>query len=213
MFILKCPIHRNYIIKRKLSYITQLFGENKNTLFYGPEGHTGIDFQTKGVWKWIYNNILKALNLQRETDEENGMVPIVASHDGFLSVGYNDDYKEGIFMKVRSEDNKYETLYFHLSKLRRWSGDPNTSFDSLIGKEDFVKTGTVLGWGGNSGRFTTGPHLHFELRIDGQIVNPMPYLQDEDIVYLSLSNESYKKYFYKGEEISKDKADELLNTF
>ncbi|MCY3953015.1 MAG: M23 family metallopeptidase, partial [bacterium] len=38
-----------------------------------------------------------------------------------------------------------------------------------------VSIGQVLGYVGNSG-FSQGPHLHFEVRIDGAPVNPRTYL-------------------------------------
>jgi murein DD-endopeptidase MepM/ murein hydrolase activator NlpD len=53
------------------------------------------------------------------------------------------------------------TLYGHMSGLAIKCGDA-------------VKKGQVIGYVGNTG-FSTGPHLHFEIRIDGIKVNPMKY--------------------------------------
>lgn len=54
------------------------------------------------------------------------------------------------------------TLYGHQSSL-------NVSYD------DHVSAGDVIGYVGASG-LATGPHLHFEVRINGKPVDPAPYL-------------------------------------
>ena len=54
------------------------------------------------------------------------------------------------------------TLYGHLATIRVQSGET-------------VPAGAVIGTAGRSGNATTC-HLHFELRIDGRAVDPIPYL-------------------------------------
>ena len=56
---------------------------------------------------------------------------------------------------------KYSTLYAHMSGFK--SGH-------TVGSR--VKQGEVIGYVGNTG-LATGPHLHYEFRIDGQHVNPV----------------------------------------
>jgi len=41
---------------------------------------------------------------------------------------------------------------------------------------DFVKAGEVIATAGNTGEFTTGPHLHFELWSDGYPINPTNFI-------------------------------------
>lgn len=45
---------------------------------------------------------------------------------------------------------------------------------------DLVKTGEVVAITGNTGELTTGPHLHFELWLDGYPVDPRDYITFED---------------------------------
>ena len=54
------------------------------------------------------------------------------------------------------------TLYGHLAAIRVQSGET-------------VPAGAVIGTVGRSGNATTF-HLHFELRVDGEAVDPVPYL-------------------------------------
>jgi murein DD-endopeptidase MepM/ murein hydrolase activator NlpD len=45
----------------------------------------------------------------------------------------------------------------------------------LVGPGDFVDKGKVIGLSGSTGN-STGPHVHFEVRINGKVVDPMLYL-------------------------------------
>ncbi len=47
--------------------------------------------------------------------------------------------------------------------------------DFLAGPGEQVKRGDEIGTIGSTG-WSTGPHLHFEVRLDGRAVDPMPYL-------------------------------------
>lgn len=65
------------------------------------------------------------------------------------------------------------TLYAHASKL-------------LVSEGDIVEQGDIIMETGSTG-WSTGPHLHFEIRIDGSTVDPLPYILDteseEDVEY------------------------------
>ena len=55
-----------------------------------------------------------------------------------------------------------ETRYAHLS-----------GYNVRAGQQ--VKKGDLIGYVGSTGR-STGPHLHYEVRVDGDAVDPRPYM-------------------------------------
>lgn len=59
---------------------------------------------------------------------------------------------------VLRHSNGLETYYGHLSKI-------------LVKENELVKAGELIGLGGSTGR-STGPHLHFETRYQGQSFDP-----------------------------------------
>ncbi len=90
--------------------------------------------------------------------------PIVSAQNGVVSNVNVGTWDSGYGTNVRVKNGNVETLYAHMSGV-------NVS----VGQQ--VSAGsTVLGWIGMTGR-TTGPHVHFEVRKDGSLVNPLPYLQ------------------------------------
>lgn len=76
--------------------------------------------------------------------------------DGKISAkGYSNSY--GYYVIIKHSDS-FETLYAHCSKL-------------LVNEGDDVKKGDCIALVGNTGR-STGPHLHFEIRIGGMRTDP-----------------------------------------
>ncbi len=85
---------------------------------------------------------------------------IYAAADGVVkSAGFAGGYG----LRVRIEHRfGYETIYAHLGS-------------KMVSKGQQVKKGQPIGRVGTTGR-TTGPHLHYEVRISGKTVNPMRFL-------------------------------------
>ncbi|MEO6040766.1 MAG: M23 family metallopeptidase [Croceibacterium sp.] len=87
--------------------------------------------------------------------------PIHAAAAGTVSfVGQRSGY--GNVLEI-SHGNGLLTRYAHMSAFRAAVGEP-------------VAAGEVIGLIGSSGR-STGPHLHFEVRINDRAVNPRPFLE------------------------------------
>lgn len=83
--------------------------------------------------------------------------PVIATGDGRVARVAVHRYA-GKYVVI-DEFGPYSTRYLHLSKF-------------LVHKGEHVKRGQIIGLSGNTGR-STGPHLHYELHIKGQPVNPM----------------------------------------
>ena len=85
--------------------------------------------------------------------------PVLAAAAGEV-VTADFDPKYGYHVIIQHEGG-YTTLYAHLAELRVAAGDT-------------AEAGTEIGTVGNTGQ-STGPHLHLELRKDGQPVDPADY--------------------------------------
>ena len=83
--------------------------------------------------------------------------PVRATGDGVVQVsGRNGGH--GLYVKL-DHAGPYTSSYSHLSKLK-------------VKKGQRVKQGDVIGLVGSTG-YSTGPHLHYEFRVDGQPVDAM----------------------------------------
>ncbi len=94
------------------------------------------------------------------------LVPIVAANDGIVLVADyvvpgNRQASYGMIVVIAHNQNE-ETLYAHL--------DDFTS-PPPVSPGQFVSRGQVIGYVGLTG-WTTGPHLHFEYRVNGVANNP-----------------------------------------
>ena len=74
------------------------------------------------------------------------------------------DARLGKFLRI-NHGYGIETTYGHLSKM-------------LVRYGQRVKRGDLIGLVGSSGRFSTGPHLHYQIAIHDKVVNPRQYILD-----------------------------------
>ena len=67
------------------------------------------------------------------------------------------------FVIIIKHDYGLITVYKHNASLTKEQGDQ-------------VRSGEVIATAGSTGELSTGPHLHFELWLDGNPVNPTDYI-------------------------------------
>ncbi|MFA9200644.1 MAG: M23 family metallopeptidase [Cypionkella sp.] len=88
--------------------------------------------------------------------------PIYATADG--TVGKAEWFSSyGLFVAI-DHGGELETRYAHMSRI-------------AVAPGQRVRKGEVIGYVGSTGR-STGPHLHYEVRVAGQAVNPVPYMAE-----------------------------------
>lgn len=76
--------------------------------------------------------------------------PVYATHDGVIQFA-GVDSSESLTVGIDSTDGKIRTLYCHLSDIKVKYGQN-------------VKRGELIALSGNTGKYTTGPHLHLGVR-------------------------------------------------
>lgn len=96
---------------------------------------------------------------------EDGTVDWVQAWNGHSTSG---DQSYGNLVRIRHADyngGKLQTLYAHLQRVTVKNGQA-------------VREGEVIGYSGNTGN-STGPHLHFEVRLAGTRYNPLNWLDSD----------------------------------
>ncbi len=92
--------------------------------------------------------------------------PVLATHSGVVTWADWNEYGYGNLVIVQS--GPYITYYAHLTA-------PNVTVGSA------VLRGAIIGWSGSTGR-SSGPHVHYETRIDDVPVDPETFPNDGAIM-------------------------------
>jgi murein DD-endopeptidase MepM/ murein hydrolase activator NlpD len=101
-----------------------------------------------------YNKMHRGVDFGAETG-----TPIYAAGDGVIEkIGANGGY--GNYIRIR-HNSEYSTAYAHMN-----------GFAKGLAQGDRVRQGDVIGYVGSTGR-STGPHLHYEVLVAGEQVNPL----------------------------------------
>jgi murein DD-endopeptidase MepM/ murein hydrolase activator NlpD len=137
--------------------------------YYSPDGHsmrkaflrTPVDFtRISSRFGARFHPMLKKKKNHHGVDYAAPRgTPIKAAGDGKLAfVGRKGGYGKTVIIQ---HGGKYSTLYAHMSRIKP---------GSHRGKH--VRQGEVIGYVGSTGR-STGPHLHYEFRVNGVHRNPL----------------------------------------
>lgn len=93
--------------------------------------------------------------------------PIMAAADGYVYKAKDAGYGYSYIVLVHSKE--IATVYGHI-------------YDFNVEEGELVEQGQIIGYSGGmpgtkgAGILTTGPHLHFEVRVDGKAVDPLDFL-------------------------------------
>ena len=141
---------------------TKPYETRRVTTYSGP---VPVDSQASGLFSWPAAGVLtqgywyghRAIDIGAPIGSA-----IWASDAGYVSFAGWTDIGYG-YLIVVDHQNGYETYYAHLS-------------DIYVREGETVAMSQVIGAMGSTGN-STGPHLHFEVRVNGYPTNPLIYLR------------------------------------
>ncbi|MBA2467650.1 MAG: M23 family metallopeptidase [Sphingomonas sp.] len=115
----------------------------------------------------VRNDPFKGISAMHAGIDLSGAIgtPIYATADGVITTAGFNGGGYGNLIKI-DHGRGIETRYGHLSRMSVYAGQR-------------IKRGEMIGRMGSTGR-STGSHLHYEVRIDGRAVNPVPFMKSTD---------------------------------
>ena len=117
---------------------------------------------------WRFHPILKTKKYHSGMDiGVDYYTPVKAANRGTVTyAGWMNGYGNVVMI---DHGEGLVTLYAHNSSIKCNEGD-------------FVHQGDIIALSGATG-WATGPHLHFEVRLHGEIVDPLNYISEKDNIY------------------------------
>ncbi len=159
------PVERAYFLKILFQFplpggrITSRFGLRQNP-FGGDADAASATSADRGTQRRTapsagHSQFHNGLDLAAEIGTD-----VLAARDGtVLEIGQDQVYGKYILV---SHTNGYQTLYGHLSSIE-------------VRLNQWINSSKIIGKVGNTG-WSTGPHLHFEIRKKGKARDPVPLL-------------------------------------
>lgn len=131
----------------KTNFLTQGFGENLVPFYkeLGMLGHNG--------WDWLVRCVIRTLNPRCEPI----YFDVWDCYGKVIKISDEPNEGRGVSIITEDKDGIFKHRYWHFYK-------PAPGLEA----GQIISPGTFLGWSGNSGRYTTGPHLHRDLKPMGQ---------------------------------------------
>jgi murein DD-endopeptidase MepM/ murein hydrolase activator NlpD len=153
--------HAKSEFETKIRNLEQSFRDNEHTpSIYPLVGKINDEF---GSRRNPFGGSASEFHTGLDISGEKGNAVIAPADGVILKSGWMGGYGNMIEIDHR---NGLTTRYGHLSQI-----------DTFVGEE--IKRGQEIGKVGSTGR-STGPHLHYEVRVEGEAVNPHSYLPQGD---------------------------------
>ncbi|MBQ8177229.1 MAG: M23 family metallopeptidase [Oscillospiraceae bacterium] len=128
-----------------------------------------VDGEISTPYGHLQSNFHKGIDFRADEG-----TPVYAAAPGTVIVPVDADTGNGKNVTINHYTD-VNTFYAHLSEV-------------VVNEGDEVKQGDIIGYVGSTGE-STGPHLHFELCIDGEYVDPIDYFSDQTKADIAMQNE------------------------
>ena len=157
-----------------------------------PSGDVMAYSEISSRFGWRENPILKRKEFHAGTDLRTSIgTPVLAPADGVVKfVQYNQNSGYGNVVSL-SHNYGFETYYAHLAN------------KAVVKEGQFVKKGDLIAYSGNSG-MSTGPHLHYEIKFIGRLLDPETFLK--------WKGSNFTEIFHKEKRVTWESLIKLINT-